>query len=191
MPTTRRRRGQPRRSTMERLRTADHFMCTGRDLFSVFRDDTESMTNYWQAHGSTIVAEHAVKCPGTRPWGWWVWECPDVPRKIINPAPDEVERHWRSSRTFRGAFIPFSNILHGHGPKDEFVPWLESEESYLERTGFLSVEELGALDNLNENDDDGSISDPDIEPIEDDHLAGDDELGPPTTDDVTDQHPFE
>jgi hypothetical protein len=50
MPTNRTRRAQPRRSTMERSRTADHFMCTGRDLFNLFRDDTESMQAYWRTH---------------------------------------------------------------------------------------------------------------------------------------------
>jgi hypothetical protein len=107
---------------------------------------------------------------------------------VINPAPPAIEKTWRVARTFHGAFVPFSNILHGHGPKDELVPWLEPEVDYLERTGFLSVEEAEALDNPDENDDDATISWSDIEPMSVDQA---DDQAPPTTDDVTDQHPFE
>jgi hypothetical protein len=184
MPTTRHRRINPRRSVLGRTRTADYLMVTGHDVFNIFHGDLDAMTGYWQAHRVAILAEHAVKCPGTRPWFWWLVEAP-VPREIANAAPAEVEQRWRVARSFRGVFVPFSNILHGHGPKDELVPWLEPEADYLERTGFLSVSEAEALDNPDVVESDGTISVSDIEPIEDDHLAGDDEPGHPATD-VTD-----
>ncbi len=40
----------------------------------------EALRELWEAHGESIVDEHAAEFPGTRPARWWQFDAPRSPR---------------------------------------------------------------------------------------------------------------
>jgi hypothetical protein len=82
--------------------TADHRCGVARGS----GDGSRSSSALWPPCAAAVVAAHAARFPGTRPWGWWEWTAPE-PRKLLHgahgcPARDRVIAE-RQGRLYYGA----------------------------------------------------------------------------------------
>lgn len=153
MPTTRRRRLHPPRTTLTPalesfLKTGDY----GGDgpvpgWFEVFELAGGVMHgNYneararWAEHGAQILADWIRDHPGTRPFAWWIVEAPE-PRRVLDGAQHFLPpgaAWWEPA--WRGACgIPAMQQI-GH-----FMVMIEPEAAYLVRLRLLAPGERRRL----------------------------------------------
>jgi hypothetical protein len=131
MPTIR-RRGKQRRSGLDSERTR-YRLRTGLD--SSFWDgeplEDDELAEAWAMFGDEILAEYIAMTPGSRPFGWWLYQAPE-PRQQIGDGPEP-----------QGAadFFGCPSVFLGQPPSDMY----ESERDYLERLGLLTDDERKAL----------------------------------------------
>jgi hypothetical protein len=141
MPTNRRfvRRANVVSLTDQRL----HYLATGETEGKGFRViyslEKPTLAQLWAEHGQKITRAHIKKNPCSRPPGWWLFDCPQNYRRIVNgsgggdmgPTPPD-SRSWDHIQDFE--WIDPDN-----------PPLVESEASYLARHGVLTQAEKNHL----------------------------------------------
>jgi hypothetical protein len=107
--------------------------------------DEESQHAIWEELKDDIVREHIKYSPGTRPWGWWKWEAPEMHRVIareVDPdnkgdclddrvpaAEDPNLPEWAKGKFYFGKPSVYAGFVY------------EDERDYLDRQDLLFEEE--------------------------------------------------
>jgi hypothetical protein len=102
--------------------------------------DEESQKALWQELRQEILAEHIKRQPGTRPWGWWKFDAPQM-RRVIGVDKDTVGEE-SGLPAFEDPSLPghFKENYFGRpNVCDGFV--YETEGAYLARLKLLTAEE--------------------------------------------------
>jgi hypothetical protein len=107
--------------------------------------DEGSQRELWLELGGDILAQHVKHAPGTRPWGWWKWEAPEMRRVVgIDRDPDDDDDDVTETRLpafedpnlpahFKENYFGCPNAYDGH--------IYEAEYDYLKRHKLLLLEE--------------------------------------------------
>lgn len=106
----------------ELLTGHDHF---GMGALALDGDDPvyARQRKVWDAIREPFLAEHVARCPGTRPWAWWLHDAPEL-RRQLDAADVELRRS--------PAAVDWMGMPSAYG----LGRW-ESQGAYLDRLGLL------------------------------------------------------
>jgi hypothetical protein len=111
--------------------------------------DEESQRVLWEDLKGDIICEHLKYLPGTRPWGWWKWEAPEMRRVVgVDRDPDDDDGTECPLPAVEDPNLP-ARFKHNYfGCPDCYDGHIyESEYDYLKRHKLLTLEEKKSLQN--------------------------------------------
>jgi hypothetical protein len=109
--------------------------------------DHETREALWRELGAEITAEHIKRCPGERPYGWWIHDAPEMRRPIGRECFRHTDcdgSHIQDGRlpAFADPNCPEHAKKNHFGKPNAYDGYVyESELEYLCRLGLLSKAE--------------------------------------------------
>jgi hypothetical protein len=152
MPRSHRQSRKRKGSSDRRERIVCEVLRRGYSIETVFGEPepTEAeLEQCWERYGDEIVAEWVEQQPGSRPWGWWRFEAPEVRQRVDGVHPfDDPSYQQEADRYRRKGWIDLMATTFGV-PKYQPGDWwagfsraeYEDEWSYLDRHGLLTDQE--------------------------------------------------
>jgi hypothetical protein len=106
--------------------------------------DEEAQRALWEELQADILAEHARRRPGDRPWAWWKWDAPEL-RRVIGRDRDEDEGNGHDDGRLPAAEDPnlpeCAKGTYFGGPRVYDGYAYETQREYLERLSMLTDDE--------------------------------------------------